>query len=126
LTAILPTGPGNLAREPEATSIQDPRRETEQQRFRWEIRAAQWRALEIARAIWGESVSASLSGYGSRGAFRGLLHLEVPLAGGSRFDLELHREREDAFTRAAGRDPVLERIPLVYLLDVAAPRDASA
>lgn len=162
MSPMFPVRPGNLGAEPEPTSIQAPRQEREQARMRWEVRAAQWRALEIARSIWGEEVTARLSGLGagvrtSAGAatrtgaagaaaagstadagvgpnprrnrraeerddnapahasFRGLLHLEVPFDGGGSIDLERHRERESAFSHAAGLDPVLRRIPLVYV-----------
>lgn len=117
MSPFLPFRPADLPGDPESTSIQDPRRETEQHRLRWEIRAAQWRALEIARSLWGEEVATSLSGYPARGGFHGLLELEVPHGGD--FDLETHRELEARFIHIAGLDPLLARVPLVYIFGLA-------
>ena len=127
MSAFLPIRPYEHAGDPEPISLQDPRRDREEQTRRWEIRAAQWRALDLARAIWGEAVSASLSGYASRADFRGLLHLDVPVPlDGEGIDLDGHREREDRFTRAAGSDPVLRQVPLIYIFDLSPAVDVSS
>lgn len=85
---------------------------TEEDRVgRWEVRAAQWRALELASAAFGEPVRSSLLGLRTRGALRGLLRLDVPWEG-----LERHREREALFLAMADADPLLSRVPLVFVL----------
>jgi hypothetical protein len=85
---------------------------TEEERMgRWEVRAAHWRALELANAAFGGPVRSSLLGLRHRGPMRGLLRLDVPWEG-----LELHREREAVFLSMAGADPLLSRVPLVYVL----------
>lgn len=85
---------------------------TEEQRLgRWEVRAAEWRALELARSAFGPEVRASLLGMRDRGALRGLLKLDVPFV-----DLELHREREAAFLGMVWADPLMARVPLVFVL----------
>lgn len=85
------------------------RRETIPSRDRWERRAGQWRAVELARAVFGDEARGRLEGFPPRGGFRGLLELEVPFA-----SLDEHRELEGIFLRLAGEDPVLERVPLVF------------
>jgi hypothetical protein len=47
---------------------------------------------------------------GAHGPFRGLLHLDVPFRGFAE-----HREREGRFLAAAGRDPLLTRIPFLFV-----------
>ena len=85
---------------------------TEEQRLgRWEVRAAEWRALELARTAFGPEVRATLLGMRHRGELRGLLKLDVPFA-----DLGLHREREAAFLGMVGTDPLMIRVPLVFVL----------
>lgn len=92
----------------------DPSLEREEARRRWPVRAAAWRAAELAEAIFGGEVAARLSGAAGTGAFRGLVHLEVPFEG-----LDDHVERERIFTACAARDEVLARVPLVFVF---APR----
>lgn len=81
-------------------------------RARWEVRAAQWRARELAEAIFGRVRSASLLGLRPHGLLRGLLQLEVPFE-----DLDDHLARERSFLTAAGADPVLAQVPLVYVFE---------
>jgi len=91
-------------------------------RFRWSLRAAQWRALEIARAVFGEDAGARLASYGRGGGFDGLLYLRVPFHG-----LDDHLAREQRFTRLAGADEVLEQVPLIFVFEAVPPaRDAAA
>jgi hypothetical protein len=124
VSAFLPEGPGGFIPLPEPTSIQDRTLDEDRLRLRWELRAAQWSALDLARDVFGEEASAALSGYPARAAFRGLLHLEVPLEGIGRGDLERHREREARFTRLAALDPVLRRVSLVFVFAPALPEPA--
>lgn len=81
-----------------------------ERRARWEVRAAQWRARELAELVFGEVASTSLTGIRPRGPLRGLLELEVPFDG-----LESHREKEARFMAATRTDPVLARVPLVFV-----------
>jgi hypothetical protein len=91
------------------------RREQVPARTRWERRSGQWRALALARYVFGEEASARLDGFPPRGGFRGLLHLEVPF-----LDLADHREKEALFLAMASVDPVLEQVPLIYVFELAA------
>lgn len=76
---------------------------------RWELRALQWRAAELAEAIFESKVSARLLGGGSLG-FRGLIELDVPF-----HDLEAHRRDEARFMAAAARDELLGPAALVVV-----------
>lgn len=113
MDGLLPLPPEGDAGDPESTSIQDPRYHQERQYVRWEKRSAQWRALILARHVFGEDETAvDLAAYPSRGGFRGLLHLRVP------FDnLEDHQRREAWFGDLAARDEVLSRVPMVFVFD---------
>lgn len=85
---------------------------TEQERVaRWEVRAAQYRAHELALEAFGGPVRTHLMGLRTRGAMRGLLEMGVPFR-----DLPGHRVREARFLAAVGSDPLLARVPLVYVL----------
>ena len=81
-----------------------------ERRARWEVRAAQWRARELAESVFGEVGGISLLGMRPHGPLRGLLRLEVPFV-----DLALHGSRQARFMAAAQADPVLARVPLVYV-----------
>jgi hypothetical protein len=50
-----------------------------------------------------------------RGPFRGLLHLDVPFR-----DLAEHQARERCFLSAAAQDPVIARVPFVFVFGAAA------
>ena len=89
--------------------IRESRRAT---RERWEVRAAQWKALELAREAFGDDAAAGLAPYPARGGFRGMVRLAVPFQ-----DLDDHRDREDRFLALAGRDALLQRVPLVFVFD---------
>ena len=81
-----------------------------EQRDRWEGRAAQWRARDIAKSVFGRVARASLLSLRAAGPLRGLLHLEVPF-----HDIEVHRDQEQCFLAAVGDDPILAQIRLVYI-----------
>lgn len=85
-----------------------------ERRARWEVRAAQWRAREIAEAVFGDVGESALVSLRPTGPLRGLLRLEVPFV-----DFEAHAERERRFLAAVEADPVLERVPLVFVIDPA-------
>jgi len=82
----------------------------EEHRARWAVRAAQWRARELAELVFGPVSESSVRAFRPRGAVRGLMVLRVP------FDnLDRHREREARFMAAAQSDPVLSEVPLVFV-----------
>jgi hypothetical protein len=85
---------------------------TEEDRIaRWEVRAAQYRAHELALEAFGGPVRTHLMGVRTRGAMRGLLEMGVPFR-----DLPEHRAREARFLAAVSTDPLLSRVGLVYVL----------
>jgi hypothetical protein len=51
-----------------------------------------------------------LSGVGAGGRLRGLLHFEVPFS-----DVDAHRAGEERFMPAVDVDPLLSRVPLVFV-----------
>jgi hypothetical protein len=103
---------GELGRGFEPTSLLDPRLQREVSARRWEIRAAQWRTLALAEAVFGEGVSVRLAPYPGRGPFRGMFLVEVPFG-----DLERHRRLEGVFTACAGLDPVLSCVPSIFVFE---------
>lgn len=110
--------------EPERTEHLDPERQIETERVGWTIRSAQWRARALAEEAFGGEVEVSLqpgspaAAAASAAPFRALLHLRVPFD-----DLERHRFREGLFDAWAARDPVLARVPFLYVFE---PRPAGA
>ena len=108
---LFPLGRDHVAPEPESTIYVDPTLGVQSATWRWEARAAQWRACSLAESVFGGKVEARLSGRAGRPPFRGLLHLDVPFQ-----DLETHRALEAVFLTCASRDPILRRIPLVFVL----------
>ena len=97
---------------PEATEHFDPTLDRRTSRRSWEVRSAQWRAWELAEAAFGEAVCVALAGGGEYQSLRGLLTLQVPFR-----DLPDHRRRESLFLAWAGRDPVLSRVPLIFVFE---------
>ena len=82
-----------------------------EQRKRWEVRAAQWRARELAQLVFGDVSDMGLSGIRGGGEMRGLLRLDVPFD-----DLCKHHDREARFMAAVLTDPVLSTVPLLYVI----------
>lgn len=80
-------------------------------RSRWEVRAAQWRAVALAELIFGSVTDVGVSGFRSDGPIRGLLRLAVPFA-----EIGAHRARQARFLAAAAADPILSRVPFVYVI----------
>lgn len=76
---------------------------------RWELRALQWRAAELAEAVFGGRVGARVLGGAGQG-LRGLLELDVPFR-----DLEGHRAAEDRFLAWAAHDDLLAGAALVVV-----------
>jgi len=81
---------------------------------RWEVRAGEWAALELARHVFGDDTGVRLAGWPSRAPFRGMLTLQVPFR--SMVD---HRRREGVFLHLVARDPVLARVPFVFIFEPA-------
>ncbi len=111
--------------EPEKRDIMGPgweeHREARRRRQeRWEVRAAEWKVLELARHVFGAGAAVGLSRHRGRGAFRGLLHLEVPFR-----SLEDHRLREGRFLALAAGEELLTRVPVVYVFDPVPTTDPS-
>ena len=82
----------------------------EEQVGRWEVRAAQWRAMELAHAVFGEGARGTLLGIRHVGGLRGLFKLDVPF-----HSLDAHREKERAFLGMVDADPLMRRVPLVFV-----------
>lgn len=110
---LVPRTPWTGEGEKETTVHLDPLLERRVETRPWELRAAQWRAWALAEAAFGVGVRLSLSRAGGPpDTFRGLLNLAVPFR-----DLRDHRERERLFLAWAHRDPVLERVPFVFVFE---------
>lgn len=105
-----PVTPGGVP-EPDHPRLQQRPHTLAERRARWEARAAQWRAREIAEIVFGSVRGSSLVSLRPRGPLRGLLQLEVPFEA-----LDSHREREARFMAAVETDPVLASVRLVYVI----------
>jgi hypothetical protein len=95
--------------EPEHPRLLQRPHSLAERRARWEVRAAQWRARELAEMVFGGITGSSLTGLRQDG-LRGLLRLDVPFE-----DLDAQRDREARFMAAVELDPVLTRVRLVYV-----------
>lgn len=107
---LFPPIPGGVPGDPQGIVHLDPLLERRIERHPWQVRSAQWRAWALAEAVFGPEVRTQVSGMGGYGTFRGLLTLTVPFE-----NLEDHRRRESLFLAWASRDPVLTRVPFVFL-----------
>jgi len=103
---------GGSSREPSPTEHVDPFLDRRLETRPWELRSAQWRAWLLAEHAFGPDVEVSLVGRPGYPGFRGLLHFTVPF-----FDLDDHRSRESRFLHWAWEDPVLKRVPLVFVFE---------
>jgi hypothetical protein len=112
----LPPG-GSWWDSPEATEHLDPTLDRRVLRRRWEVRCAQWRAWVLAEAAFGPPVLVTLSGGAEVQSFRGLLNLRIPFR-----NLEDHWNREALFLAWAEKDPVLARVPVVFVFEPAPVR----
>lgn len=85
----------------------------------WEARSAMWRALALARFVFGREARVRMvRADGDR--FRGLLHLEVPVE-----DVADHLEREDVFVACAALDEVLCGVPCIFVFHALERRPAA-
>lgn len=113
LDGLIPLPPEGTGPQGPWITVEDPRRRLDVERQRWERRSAQWRAMELAQAVFGEEETlVELASYPSRNGFHGLLHVRVPFD-----DLESHRAREARFTELVDRDEILSRLPMVFVFD---------
>lgn len=113
MTAFLPQPPGFVPEGPDRHELVDPRNRRETHQARWSLQAARWQAVSLAQELFGPSVQSRLVGTPGREGFQGLLRLAVPF-----LDLDDHRDREATFVRAAGADPVLAGVPLIFVFEV--------
>lgn len=111
MSAFVPSSSFGSGPEPEHPRLHQRPASPDEQRARWEVRAAQWRARELAEHFWGSVTGMGLIGIRGEGALRGLLRLDVPFE-----DLSCHRDREARFLEAVARDPLLVDVPLVYVI----------
>lgn len=109
--SLLPARPDRHGPEPDHPRLHQRPPSRAERRARWEVRAAQWRARELAEGIFGAVSEMGLVGVRAGGPFRGLLRLAVPFA-----DLDAHRVREARFLAAAASDPILSLVPLLYVI----------
>ncbi len=112
MSSIIPDSPEHGGWLPDTVRLPDLEPDQERRTRRWQLRTAQWRALELAEAIFGPEVEAVVAGAAGPGPFRGLLRLRVPFR-----DLARHRKREAAFNQLAGSDELLSALPLVFVFD---------
>lgn len=110
MTAFLPSRPPGVGPDRDAPRLQQRPLTPAERRARWEVRAAQWRARELAEDVFGEVTEMVVSGIRAEGPLRGLLQLKVPFD-----DLGNHRAREERFMAAASSDPLLATVRLVYV-----------
>jgi hypothetical protein len=111
MNAFFPRTPQGGAAEAEHPRLQQRPPTDAERRARWEVRAAQWRARELAEAVFGHVRESALFGSRASGPIRGLLRLRVPFR-----DVHVHQEREARFMAAVAADPVLACVRLVYVL----------
>jgi len=109
--SIVPRPARGLLPEPSHPGVLDRSRATAVARHRWEVRAAQWRARELAEEVFGPGVVAAMAGVRPGGFPAGMITLDVPFR-----SLETHRSGEARFLSSAWRDPVLSRVPILFIL----------
>jgi hypothetical protein len=98
--SVLARGPG----------WEERRNERAEASARWQMRAFQMAALELAQQVFGPEATVYLLPWAPHPLMAGGLTLQVPFG-----NLEDHRAREALFLALAGRDPILNRAPIVYI-----------
>lgn len=111
MSSLFPARSFSPEPEPDHPKLQQRPLAPAEARGRWEVRAAQWRAHELAEAVFGSVQRMGMSAIRTTGALRGLLRLDVPFA-----DLDSHRAREARFLAAVDADPLLSTVRLVYVI----------
>jgi len=112
MNPFLPEPHGRGPLEPETTERLDPFLQKLVEKRPWELHSGRWRAWTLAEMAFGSGVSVSLAGRLGYAGFRGLLHLSIPFR-----TLEDHSRRESLFLSWAGEDPILSRLPLVFVFE---------
>jgi len=116
MSDLFPQPPIPPGGDPETTEYLHPSLDVREEQHWWTLQTARWRARELAEAIFGDDVPVSLDPWPRGSAvplvFRGSLRLSVPFDG-----LARHRKRERLFTSCAADDPVLSKVPLLYMFD---------
>ena len=111
MTPFFPRMAGGHGPEPDHPQLHQRPLSRAEMRRRWEVRAAQWRARELAEWVFGGVSDMGLIGMRPDGPMRGLLRLDVPFD-----DPAAHRDREARFMAAVHADPLLSTVPLVYVI----------
>jgi hypothetical protein len=111
MSAWVPSKARGFGPDPEHPQLRQRPLSPAEQRARWEVRAAQWRARELAEHVFGSVTAMGMTGIRGAGPLRGLLRLDVPFS-----DLETHLEREARFLSAVHADPLLTDVPLVFVI----------
>jgi len=104
--------PGGFTPEPtgdEWTRTVDPRTERDV-RHEWVRQTARWRAMAIARAVFGGDCPTRFARFPRTAVFEGVLELEVPFVGP-----DDHFRREAVFRACLERDPVLGSLSLLFV-----------
>lgn len=114
MSASLPTPARGFEPDADHARLQQRPLSPAEQRARWEVHAAHWRARALAETVFGRVASSRLTGIRANGPLRGLVRLDVPVS-----DLTLQRDRESRFLAAVESDPLLSHIRLVYVFDAA-------
>jgi hypothetical protein len=110
MSAFLPSRPPGADPDRDAPRLQQRPLTPAERRARWEVRAAQWRARELAERVFGDVSAMGVTGIRADGPLRGLMRLDVPFE-----DLDDHRAREERFLAAVESDPLLASVRLVYV-----------
>ena len=101
--AFLPGHHGQGDGDPDHPRLQQELASPAEQRARWEVRAAQWRAHELAHVVFGAVSDMGMISMYHRGDMRGLLRLEVPFDGAYDADLvEISQNTSPANSRYLG------------------------
>lgn len=110
MSQLFPSRPRLLGPEPAHPELEQ--RETAEERRRiLEVRAAHWRARELAARVFGSVTRSALTGQTRAGPLAGLVRLDVPFE-----ELPIHRDREEVFLASVHADPLLSTVPLVYVV----------
>lgn len=111
MSGLIPRAPTPLDTEPAHPSLGQRELDAEERRRLARVKAASWRARELAADVFGGVAESALSTRPGVAAPQGLLQLDVPFD-----DLDRHRDREDRFLAAVHADPLLSGVPLVYVI----------
>ena len=106
-----PSPAGGLEPERDHTTLRQRPLHIDERRARWLVRAAQWRARELAEMAFGSVSDTALIGLRTDGPMRGVLRMDVPFS-----TLEDHQRRESVFHASIQNDAVLAEVPLIYIL----------